>query len=543
MGYESRECFKLCYLQADRGLGIKIIGGLGYHGEKDYGIFVKSVLKSGLACLDGRLQEGDQILEVNGYKLQGVQNDEAVQVLKNATERENITLLVSRDNKAREGFADLLDYESSGGDSSSSDAEQRSSTPCIPIIDSRRIANSRLLRHPPTMSSTPHANDQSLKVSQSNAKPSIIYEPSPVSQHLESTIQVGKLSKDGGPKLDPNTRLKLEKLEIALKYLGLDLTSEQKALLRSRLKVGDDGAVTYGQFVDEVRNIMQKRLADVDAPVLENLSRDLSNGGAAGELGSISIHRLSDSPRLESELDMVMRMEKEQQRLRRENEKLREKVLQHETLMQTVREKESAAHLAEQAQKAARETEKDYELVLRSLELENARLREERNAPLSASARKRLLILESEYRKSQTARKTYEVATSKLIDFAELVHETLTQSQSSRPSSARSGAPARGKDPPSYLRDVTRSSNLADEARRVVRAVQVLLQSEPLPFGWSEAYTEDGARYYVNHVTHQTTWQHPISTMDLIPSANTDRHAPSADDVTDSKTKVTEQLI
>ncbi|XP_015763527.1 PREDICTED: synaptojanin-2-binding protein-like [Acropora digitifera] len=56
------------------GLGIKIAGGRSALGA-DFGIFIKKILSGGAANLDGRLMEGDQLLEVNGYNLLGVSND------------------------------------------------------------------------------------------------------------------------------------------------------------------------------------------------------------------------------------------------------------------------------------------------------------------------------------------------------------------------------------------------------------------------------------------------------------------------------------
>ncbi|KAF4084979.1 hypothetical protein AMELA_G00112140 [Ameiurus melas] len=33
---------------------------------------------------------------------------------------------------------------------------------------------------------------------------------------------------------------------------------------------------------------------------------------------------------------------------------------------------------------------------------------------------------------------------------------------------------------------------------------------EGLPYGWDEAYTANGAKYYINHVTQTTSWTHPV---------------------------------
>jgi hypothetical protein len=46
-----------------QGLGLKIFGGVSSRGD-EHGIFVKQVVPAGLAALSGRLQPGDQLLEV-----------------------------------------------------------------------------------------------------------------------------------------------------------------------------------------------------------------------------------------------------------------------------------------------------------------------------------------------------------------------------------------------------------------------------------------------------------------------------------------------
>ncbi|KAL5012444.1 hypothetical protein ScPMuIL_010995 [Solemya velum] len=120
----------------------------------------------------------------------------------------------------------------------------------------------------PSMTSTPHFRDIGL-ISET------AYEPSPVSNGSSSaqTIQqdAAVFNSDTFPSvstprslahsrklsLDPHVRLKIDKLEVALQYLGIEPTPEQQVALRERLKVDPAGMVVYGDFVSAAREIFR----------------------------------------------------------------------------------------------------------------------------------------------------------------------------------------------------------------------------------------------------------------------------------------------
>merc|ERR1719318_1460992 len=73
--------------RGSEGLGLAIMGlgaGRAELGLEKLGIFIKSVTPGGVAAKDGRVKEGDQIIEVNGQSLVGVTQTHAATVLRAA---------------------------------------------------------------------------------------------------------------------------------------------------------------------------------------------------------------------------------------------------------------------------------------------------------------------------------------------------------------------------------------------------------------------------------------------------------------------------
>ncbi|VDL61369.1 unnamed protein product [Hymenolepis diminuta] len=76
-------------------LGISIVGQSNRAG--DGGIYVGSIMRGGAVALDGRIEPGDMLLEVNGISFEDMSNDDAVRVLREQVQKPGpITLVVAK---------------------------------------------------------------------------------------------------------------------------------------------------------------------------------------------------------------------------------------------------------------------------------------------------------------------------------------------------------------------------------------------------------------------------------------------------------------
>ncbi|XP_028827385.1 synaptojanin-2-binding protein [Denticeps clupeoides] len=76
------------------GLGFNIVGGLDQqYVLNDSGIYVAKIKENGAAAQDGRLQEGDKILEINGYRLENLPHSAAVDLFRTAGEEVHLRVL------------------------------------------------------------------------------------------------------------------------------------------------------------------------------------------------------------------------------------------------------------------------------------------------------------------------------------------------------------------------------------------------------------------------------------------------------------------
>ncbi|XP_064000129.1 synaptojanin-2-binding protein [Pogoniulus pusillus] len=75
----------ISFTRRPSGLGFNIVGGTDQqYVPSDSSIYVSRIKKDGAAYLDGRLQEGDKILAVNGKELKDLRHKDAVELFRNA---------------------------------------------------------------------------------------------------------------------------------------------------------------------------------------------------------------------------------------------------------------------------------------------------------------------------------------------------------------------------------------------------------------------------------------------------------------------------
>ncbi|TDG99224.1 hypothetical protein EPR50_G00207940 [Perca flavescens] len=76
------------------GLGFNIVGGVDQqYVVADSGIYVAKIKEDGAAALDGRLQEGDKILTINGLKLENLTHKATVDLFRTAGEDVELRVL------------------------------------------------------------------------------------------------------------------------------------------------------------------------------------------------------------------------------------------------------------------------------------------------------------------------------------------------------------------------------------------------------------------------------------------------------------------
>ncbi|XP_051573660.1 syntaxin-binding protein 4 isoform X4 [Myxocyprinus asiaticus] len=404
-------------------LGITIGGGSNR--PDGPAVFIQEVLSGGDCHRDGRLRPGDQLIAINKESLIGVTFEEAKSVL-------------NKVKFSQEPVVDIAFIPGKGPFSNSTSLHNGVQRGVGNGYNSSRLkvhVRSPEMRQEeisPVLSSSPDICPPDIQVSASNTQ-------------RPATVSKPKIS------LDPHIRLKSEKLDLALSYLGLDVTEEKRQQLRESLTADPQGTVSYGDFVEATRSVYQEKLEEAglgQGPFM------FSYQEAASLMDTSAFH----SPTYESEcsysseeleefqsevkqLQMQMKQLKVLLKDTEDSKKSLEEELQKtaEKATATVEENKSLKtklQVAEAVQRQTNSAEQDYEEVIQLLEAEIKDLKNQlagkKQRGLEATKEdvmdlnRRLTIIDSQLRKSELTRKHLEISNKKLLGFAQNVHKVLT---------------------------------------------------------------------------------------------------------------------
>uniref|UniRef100_A0A672SP34 Si:dkeyp-72e1.9 n=1 Tax=Sinocyclocheilus grahami TaxID=75366 RepID=A0A672SP34_SINGR len=199
-------------------LGITIGGGSNR--PDGPAVFIQEVLSGGDCHRDGRLRPGDQLITINKESLIGVTYEEAKSVL-------------NKVKFSQEPVVDIAFIPGKGPFSNSASLHNGVQRGVGNGCNSSRLKvhvrspEMRQEETAPVLSSSPDICPPNIQVSASTTQ-------------RQATVSKPKIS------LDPHIRLKSEKVDLALSYLGLDVTDEKRRQLRESLTTDPQGTVSYG---------------------------------------------------------------------------------------------------------------------------------------------------------------------------------------------------------------------------------------------------------------------------------------------------------
>lgn len=484
-------------IKRETSLGLSLEGGI----DTTEGplIQIKNIIPGGDSHKDGRLRRGDQLISVNREPLIGVSCEEAKSVL-------------NRVKLRKCSFWDIsfIRLEGEHSDSVLSTSKSQQTTNLLPKMSST----------PDSTKSNVPSQSGSIKerhiIAGLDGRMSDVSLSAPHQGHNQQRLI----------SLRSDVRLKVEKLEMALRYLGINLTEEQKQLMKSHMDVDANETVSFGDFTRVAKEMLKLQLEDKDFGqyVMEESEDTHSIDSVTSRVQSCHLSDTGDINRPRREEDDVYGQIKTLKEQLLESEKRNTRLsaelcnVQKEAkaAIDETRALRNRIHLAEVAQKQARGMEVDYEEVIHLLEAEIVELKAQvsdqagQTNDCTQDLKRRITVLDCQLRKSETARKAFEMSTLKLLQFVENAHEALVDHSGSTLSlcdhapTLFSQMKILGKNRLGVI------APLAAEAKDLSAFVRSLIETDCLPYGWEEAYTADGIKYFINHVTEATSWTHPI---------------------------------
>uniref|UniRef100_A0A8C7B1E1 Syntaxin-binding protein 4 n=1 Tax=Neovison vison TaxID=452646 RepID=A0A8C7B1E1_NEOVI len=483
---EKDPAFQMITVTKETGLGLKILGGI----NRNEGplVYIQEIIPGGDCYKDGRLKPGDQLVSINKESMIGVSFEEAKSIITRAKLRSEsvweIMFIRQKSDGSHPGNPSCTSLLQASGEY----GPQVSTFSLLPSPPETLI---------PKTSSTPQTTDTILPSFRINQMKTGYKktEQTPITSSGNSPTDMSNT--DIAPawtdnyglqgkkiSLNPSVRLKAEKLEMVKCHVPTEVHS-------------------ISDFVQVARNLFCLQLDEVNV--------------SAREISSVLDSQLLPCDSLEA--DEIERLKRERNDALEEVNTLKEKLLESErqkkqlaeelqnvkqeakAVVEETRALRSRIHLAEAAQRQAHGMEMDYEEVIHLLEAEITDLKaqladySDQNKESVQELKKRITVLDCQLRKSEMARKTFEASTEKLLHFVETIQELFFDNTS----------------PLSNLRNGRNiPATLALESKELVKSIWAIVDINYLPYGWEEAYTADGIKYFINHVTQTTSWIHPV---------------------------------
>nr|XP_034987539.1 syntaxin-binding protein 4-like [Zootoca vivipara] len=417
-------------------VGIKVIGGIKEFTGEEYGVYVKRILPGGVAHADGRLQPGDQILEVNGDSLLGVTSERAVDILRTASATSHMRLLIARDDDARcsieSGIQSISIAKSSGLGVTIGGGANRPDGPMVYIQEVQpegdcyrdgrlRVGDQLIAVNKDSLVGATHEEAKRILAKtkfrhEGNTEVAFIsgrgrFHPglsAHNSTHSLPTKAVGnglstcrlkvhvrspeRAAPATKPKvaLDPHIRLKDGKLELMLQYLSLDVNEEKKRQLRQSLTTDSQGTVAYGDVLQALRDLLPEELEEaslnsnsvlftqhevatlLDTSAFHSLTFDSVSCNDSEELEQLQLEMTDLRQEVRRLKSLLKEVESNKKSMEDELQRLNQKALGFLSENRTLHNK---LQVAEVSQRQAHSAEQDYEEVIHLLEAEITELK------------------------------------------------------------------------------------------------------------------------------------------------------------------------